>query len=201
MSERDDAERPHDEHDDAPSNTKLTPDLIGRIAEAFEKGHTVRSAAALAGVHRVTLYRWLTRGEEDDAPQIYRDLVMRVEEARAAAVQTLIEAATRDAVGGVVIERGVRPDGTEYEKLTPPNGRVALAMLERLSDEWQPVKSVQVSGPDGGPVPVVGDLHVMSTLVERIAAARERRRAEPDDPEQVRARAVARAFGQTVGQQ
>ena len=40
---------------------KLTPEIIGRIADAVRAGNTREAAAASVGIGETTLYRWLQR--------------------------------------------------------------------------------------------------------------------------------------------
>jgi transposase len=82
---------------------KLKPDVVGRIVEAVGVGMFRRDAARYAGIGRSTLYRWLERGQADEAAGLetdFHDLWARVSRAEAVAevrmVATLTKAAERD---------------------------------------------------------------------------------------------------------
>jgi transposase len=62
--------------------TKLDADTSDRICSAIRGGNYIETAAAVAGIHRDTLYTWLKRGRtEEDG--IHRDFVLAVDEALA----------------------------------------------------------------------------------------------------------------------
>lgn len=61
--------------------TKLDADVARKIVEFIRAGSHAEPAAAACGIHRVTLYRWMKRGERQSRG-IYRDFydaVMRAE--------------------------------------------------------------------------------------------------------------------------
>jgi transposase len=43
--------------------TKLDPQIASRIVDLVRAGNFMETAAATCGIHRVTLYRWLEKGE------------------------------------------------------------------------------------------------------------------------------------------
>jgi lambda repressor-like predicted transcriptional regulator len=47
-------------------SVKLTPERTDIIVQALEKGHSLTSAARLAGLHRDTLNRWMKRGRKGE---------------------------------------------------------------------------------------------------------------------------------------
>ena len=53
-------------------SVKLTGDKQERIVEALEGGHSLASAARLAGFHRDTVHRWMTRGRKGESPLFVR---------------------------------------------------------------------------------------------------------------------------------
>ncbi|RVX45765.1 hypothetical protein EDD27_8582 [Nonomuraea polychroma] len=159
--------------------SKLTPELRDQLCRHLEAGHFLGTAADLCGVGRSTVHRWMARGEEEDAPPEYREFCEALTRARARATDVLVSAAFADAGGGVLIRDVQRPDGTRERAWTPPNGRVALELLARMCpDDWRPVRAVEVSGPQGGPVNVTDDQAVIENIMARIAKAKARRQAE-----------------------
>ncbi|WP_433542006.1 helix-turn-helix domain-containing protein (plasmid) [Streptosporangium sandarakinum] len=161
--------------------TKLTPDLQRDLVKALENGHSIASAAALVGVSDRTVHRWMEQGEADDATDEIRQFRQALTQARATARDILINAAFQDAIGGVEIKRETRPDGTEGVQTTPPNGRIALELLARMfPEEWRPVKAVEVSGPNGGPVTLNHQTEIESSLARRIAEVKARRAARAE---------------------
>jgi lambda repressor-like predicted transcriptional regulator len=47
-------------------SVKLTPARTDIIVQALEKGHSLTSAARMAGLHRDTLQRWMKRGRKGE---------------------------------------------------------------------------------------------------------------------------------------
>jgi hypothetical protein len=62
--------------------TKLTPAVLARITLALRDGIYAEQAAAVAGVHRATYYRWLAQGREASTG-IYHDFYDAVVHAEA----------------------------------------------------------------------------------------------------------------------
>ena len=58
----------------------ISPEMIDKVAGGIAAGLTNRDAARQAGLDRVTLWRWMTRGREEP-DTIYGDLAVRIEEA------------------------------------------------------------------------------------------------------------------------
>lgn len=149
--------------------TKLTPELQEQIVNAIKAGNSIVEAAQLCGVGERTIHEWRARGEADDAPELFAQFAQALTQARATSRDLLINAAFKDAIGGVEIEQGTRGDGTEYTKVTPPNGRIALELLARMFPrEWRPVKAVEVSGPEGGPVALSHDLEALAARISKV---------------------------------
>lgn len=80
--------------------TKLTPEVEERIVRAIRAGNYPEVAAAHAGIHPATYYRWMERGElagsapEDDAFRRFRSEVERsLADAEAAEVGLIVQAA------------------------------------------------------------------------------------------------------------
>jgi hypothetical protein len=62
--------------------TKLTPALQKNITDALMAGNYIETAAAYAGVSKVTLYKWLKKGRREKSGQ-YVDFVAAVDQAMA----------------------------------------------------------------------------------------------------------------------
>ncbi|MDP9868927.1 MULTISPECIES: hypothetical protein [Streptosporangium] len=134
--------------------TKLTPQVQAGLLAALQAGHSIASAAELAGSCERTVHTWRERGQAGDAPEEFAQFAQALTRARAKARDILVAAAFADAVGGVEIQRTIRPDGTEEVRTTPRNGRLALELPARMHLDWRPVKAVEISGPQGGAVAV-----------------------------------------------
>lgn len=65
------------------SELKLTPPRHEAIVEALRKGRPVSTACAAAGVSRSQFYAWLTMGEKEGSPQVYRRFFEDASKARA----------------------------------------------------------------------------------------------------------------------
>ncbi|MEQ4720203.1 hypothetical protein [Nonomuraea sp. B19D2] len=165
--------------------SKLTRELRDELCKHLEAGHFLGTAADLCGVGRSTVHRWMALGEEQGADPEYREFREAVTRARARASVDLESAAFADAMGGTLVREVIRPDGTRESAWTPPNGRVALELLARMHpEEWRPVKAVEVSGHQGGPIEVGNNAAVVESLVKRIAEVRKRRQAQSNPREQ-----------------
>ncbi len=79
-------------------SVKLTPERTDIIVKALEKGHSLTSAARLAGLHRDTLQRWMKRGRKEENG-VFSHFYVTVQEALAGAAVCL-EVGLRLRVGG-----------------------------------------------------------------------------------------------------
>ncbi|MEV0996809.1 hypothetical protein [Nonomuraea sp. NPDC050202] len=162
--------------------TKLTPELQQKLCGHIREGLYLATACALTNVGESTVYRWLADAEKDDAPDELRDFAEAVEQARAQAERLAVDVIFKDFQGGVLIKRSERPDGSVEEQWTPPNGKLALEYLARTRrDRYQPVKALEITGKDGGPVAMSHGVD-LTGLADRVAqAAREAQQAGDDD--------------------
>ncbi|SDH70051.1 Helix-turn-helix domain of resolvase [Sinosporangium album] len=167
-------EQTNEEPDKTGRPTLLTPELQQQIVTILEQGRTITDAAALCGIGRRTIHRWLADGELDNADEAMRHFWRAVTHARAKGRAVLVDAAFEDVRGGFLVKEVERPDGSTERQWAPPNGMLALKMLERMDPEhWRPVKAVEVTGAGGGPVAVSHGVD-LEGLAERVArAARE----------------------------
>lgn len=113
--------------------TKLTPDLQKKITDAVRAGNYIETAAAYAGISKVTLYDWMKRGNKNQNG-IFRDFLNAIEKAMA--------------------ESEVR-DVALIAKAAQENWQAAAWRLERKNYErWGRKDRLQaeLTGKDGGPV-------------------------------------------------
>lgn len=78
----------------------LTPDVHQRVVQAIRRGLPRELAAEAAGVGARTLYRWLARGEADDAPDRFRALAEEVRRGTAQWAARTVDDIQRDDPGG-----------------------------------------------------------------------------------------------------
>ena len=113
-----------------PRPTKLTPKLQERIAGFVRAGAYVETAAAAAGVSKVTLYAWLKRGAAGEGP--FAAFAEAIEEAQALAEM-------RDlALIGKAAE-------TEW-------AAAAWRLERKFPDRYGRRTRLEHSGPDGSPM-------------------------------------------------
>lgn len=80
--------------------SKLARPVAARLLELVARGVAVEAAAGAAGVGESTVYRWLARGREPDAPTEFREFREAVKRARASAEATFtLQLAERGAEG------------------------------------------------------------------------------------------------------
>lgn len=174
-----------------------------RIVQAVRNGNYIEAAAAAAGVEKKAVYRWMNTGanlsielEEDK-----RTLAsLSAEEKRQLRFSHAIaeadaewETGTNDLLhklgqGGLettVTTTKTNGDGEVIEttskvEYTLPNDRVLTWRLERRHPDRYGRRTVEVTGPDGGPIQ--GELQVSAkeSLLASIAAMSGRLTAEPE---------------------
>ncbi|KAB2351617.1 hypothetical protein [Actinomadura rudentiformis] len=178
-----------------------------QLLEAISHGATVESAAAAAGIGVSTYYRWMERGH-DAAETLQEDGTV---DSREEPFREFWEAATRAhargevfnaallrkiAEGGYVVKSrtkryrdpasGQVVEETETD-LAPPDLRAVTFYLERRHRQgWgKNIEQLEVSGPGGGPIPMVGPggLAALAARVEENLAEylAELEAAEPSD--------------------
>lgn len=80
--------------------SKLTPQVRDTLIAAVKAGAYREDAAAAAGIHAATFYRWMQRGQEADAPAVYREfceaLTRAEREAQVYLIATIKQAAPTD---------------------------------------------------------------------------------------------------------
>jgi transposase-like protein len=152
--------------------TKLTVEVHDKIVAAVRAGNYVETAAAYAGVHPTTVFRWLREAEEPGASRAVREFRYALDSARAESEVRVIGQIQRVIMGGQVVRETVRtlPDGTTETERTyaQPNGNVALEFAARaFPDRWARRSAIEVTGEGGGPVQVE-HTQVIASLAERL---------------------------------
>ena len=83
------------------STPKLTEALIEELATAIRHGCYMETSAALCGISKDSLYRWLRQADEDDAPPLLRALSDAVKKAMAEAEARDVAVIDKASQGGV----------------------------------------------------------------------------------------------------
>jgi len=124
---------------------KITKARKAVILAALEQGQTRTAAAALAGIHRSTLYDLMAR-----EPDLAEAADLAEAKAEASVAKALYDQAT-----------GPRADF-----------RAQVAWLERRRRvDWKPATAtMEVSGPDGGPIELADIRRKVEGILDRYAA-------------------------------
>jgi len=112
--------------------TKLTPELIERVAAVVRAGNYLDTAARYCGVSKQDFYTWLKRGHSQKRG-IYRQFLDALEKAQAAA--------------------DVR-DHALIAKAAEKDWRAAAEHLRLRNQARYGLRRVELTGADGGPVEV-----------------------------------------------
>ena len=119
--------------------TKLTPQVQDLIVQALNVGAHHEHACQYGGISKDTFYAWLKKGEEGKPPfSDFSDAVKKAESQAGVGYLALIDSAARAG-----------------------NWQAAAWKLERRWPMLYGRRMLEVSGPGGGPIPVVairGDL-------------------------------------------
>ena len=113
---------------------------IDTVLLSLRVGNFATVACANAGIPRSTYYAWLERGRRDRdegrAKSVYRDLLDNVEKAEA------------DAEARIV---------ANLVSMSQRSPQAALGFLAvRFRERWSPSQRLEVSGPHGGPLEILG---------------------------------------------
>jgi transposase-like protein len=112
-----------------PNRSRFTEDVRRTILQALAVGASRRTAAAVAGIDRHTLSRWISRGESAPAGSRFADFVAEVERAEATPRLRALATVNRDLAD---------------------NAMLAWKFLERREDGFQP------PAPGGPVMPILG---------------------------------------------
>ena len=69
---------------------KLNKKVQEKVADCIERGLSVEDSARLAGVSKDSIYKWLVKGEEEEAGIYYRFFI-RIRDAQAGFKQTHLD--------------------------------------------------------------------------------------------------------------
>lgn len=176
---------------------KLNAITHDKIVDAVRHGSFMKHAAYYAGIDPATLSVWLDKGSRATAGR-YRDFYLAVQQAKGEAVMVGLNQLHVAMSGGQVLERSTvrrtNGDVETREKYAPVDARAVQFYLTAGPgrDEWRNAssKSVEVSGPDGGPIQVEAN-HV-EALALKVEAFRAQQTevvdAEPgDEPKAIEA--------------
>lgn len=138
--------------------TKLTEERHDAIVEAIREGNFAQVAAASNGITEQTYYNWLKRGQTDLASEdvdtqqsIYAQFFEAVKAAEAEAEARMVHLLQRE---------------DKWQ-------RRAWWLERRFPKRWGQKQSVELSGPDGGPVEVDSKAALESFLDARKEAIEE----------------------------
>jgi len=138
--------------------TKFTPETRDRILTALRAGNYRETACHYAGISHQTLRNWILKADTPDAPPEYIEFLEAIERAEAEAEMVDIGLIRQAAQGGT--------------------WQAAAWVRERKNPErWgrRERTSVELSGPDGGPVQVGVGVHVDVAAIEGLAEVLEQR--------------------------
>jgi hypothetical protein len=183
----------------APRRTGRPPavadaDRVTRLLEAVSAGVPITQACHYAGIHPASHHRAIAAADaadqaeeagEDPGPaaDVYRDYRDRFTRARAEVAVVHVALVAKAARGGQVVRQVTRtePDGTvheEVERARPEWKASAWLLSKSFPADLGDRRSVEVSGPDGGPVRHAPAEDVLVTLAERLQEVRERHARE-----------------------
>ena len=176
---------------------KLTPKIMDDIRLVIRTGNYVEIAALYAGIHKVTLYRWLKIGAQARTKQPgertaherscmeFCDAVgQAMADSEAESVGRLLRAGTtpltRRTTTTTTTEDG-KVTTVEREEEVPPDWRALAWHLERRHRKhWGQKGSLELSGPEEAPVPVEVRMAEVRRRVRLL-----RGEADPDQPTEV----------------
>ena len=117
--------------------SKLTAEVIKNIQNWLRMGYFVEDAARMAGVTKMTLYRWLEKGREDREQEIdslYADFCDAMERSRAEAEGMFINSIQTAAKRG--------------------QWQAAAWWMERSFQKWGKQNDIKISGDSDAPIEV-----------------------------------------------
>jgi transposase len=161
--------------------TKLTPELQALVVEALNSGNYIETAAAYAGIHEATVYRWLERGrierarlsdddgaEEDPEETPYREFCEAVEKTRANAE-----------VRSLALIQKAAMDGT---------WQASAWYLERsYPRKWGRFERQEITGANGAPLSVVVSVDELESKLNQVIAMRATDKSKIIDAPEIKA--------------
>ena len=83
--------------------SKLTPQMIDKLAKIVREGHYIVTACQAAGIHKTTFYDWLTKGDKEierGVTSLNTHLIYAIKKAEAQAEQDLLSVIKDKAING-----------------------------------------------------------------------------------------------------
>lgn len=110
--------------------TKLNDDLQAKVLNAIQLGQSMERAALAAGIHRVTLWRWLEAGREGREPyfSFFQEALSADARCERRALQTIFIASQG---GKIAVEEKDPETGEKFTREQTPNWTAAAWLLER----------------------------------------------------------------------
>lgn len=165
---------------------KLSHEIIEKIVTAIRTGAYIETAAAYAGIHKATFYRWLKKGAEAKRG-LHKELSDAIEKALADVELADLQCVMKHAQGfetkkKVSYKKGDRVIEEREETTVRREWQAAAWRLERrFPERWGRRQRTELTGPDGEPLaPMVNQTQVFMRLPEN-----GRRDPEPSVNEQV----------------
>ena len=115
--------------------SKLTPERQAKIVEALEAGNTLEAAAGCGGIDYDTLMNWMKRGRRytpNGPDKEFFEFFSAVKDAEAEAINYHVRKIHAD-------------EGWQSS---------AWFLERRRSDDYRKRESKEISGPEGGPIPL-----------------------------------------------
>lgn len=170
---------------------RLNSALIRAVTEKIEDGSPIEHAAIASGIPASTYHSWIKRGREArvtmeagvDLPtkeRIFLEFLERTEGSRSHALTQAITAHQRLAFGGEVREiiEHLDPETDEVTSRTirfsRPDPRALEWYLEKSHPKEFGTRRVEVTGEDGGPIPVEVEVSARDILAKRLGQVARR---------------------------
>lgn len=168
--------------------TRLHQGLIDAVVERVRAGEHQDAAAAAVGIPTSTYHSWKSKGNEarlaaesgvpvPENRRIFVDFLEAVEQARGEAESRMIQSLQRAAIGGEVVQvrEWVDDNGLEHREatFTRPNVAAMTWWLERAFPQRY-ARRVEVSGPEGGAIPVEVEVSARDILKKKLGQVADR---------------------------
>jgi len=129
--------------------------VTAKLARLLESGVAIEAAAARVGVARRTIYNWLERANEVDAPAVYVEFAERIQRSRDACEADLVSRVAREAkedwrAAAWLLER-LYPDRFARPSVRPAGGgKSAQPNTASTPDRDLPANVVPMPKANGG---------------------------------------------------
>lgn len=178
---------------------RLHAALIEEIASKIEDGSPIEAAAISSGVPASTYHSWMGRGREARAvidagvalapkEAIFLEFLETVEGARAHAMAQAVTAHQRLAFGGEVLEITEEEDDDggirRTVRFSKPDRMALEWYLERSHPKEFGTRRLEITGEDGGPIPIEVEVSARDLLKKRLEAVATRLGVDGDDEAQ-----------------